>query len=206
MLTVIVVIFILSDVVFVIDRSGSIYYEDYYEAIDFVYNITKWLTIGSSTDQLQISVVTFSTYVTEEFSLQQYSDKTDLLNAIETLKSTSPNGQTNTHDALEFCSNTALTSGRGARPGVPQAIVILTDGVSTRTSETQRQAGILQNNGVEMYAIGIGSAVSSSSAELQAIASDPDSYYLNTVGTFSNLCLLVPELVPKLGKFYFCFY
>ncbi|CAC5357464.1 COL6A [Mytilus coruscus] len=191
---------IMSYVVFVLDRSGSIYYEDFYEAVDFLYNVTKWLTIGSSTDELQISVVTFSNSVTEEFDLNDYTSKTDLLDAIEAVKSRTPSGQTYTHDALDFCYSSTFTSGHGSRSGVPKAVVVLTDGISTETSETSTQASILQNAGIEVYAIGIGSVVTSSMTELESIASDPDSYYVNTVGTFSNLCLLVPELVVKLDS------
>ncbi|VDH98303.1 Hypothetical predicted protein [Mytilus galloprovincialis] len=187
-------------VVFVLDRSGSIYYEDFYEAVDFLYNVTKWLTIGTSTDELQISVITFSNTVTEEFDLNDYTSKTDLLDAIEAVKSRSPGGQTYTHDALDFCYSSSFTSGHGSRSGVPKAVVVLTDGISTETVETSTQASILQNAGIEVYAIGIGSVVTSSMTELESIASDPDSYYVNTVGTFSNLCLLVPELVVKLDS------
>jgi hypothetical protein len=184
----------------VLDRSGSIYYEDFYEAVDFVYNVTKWLNIGTSTDNLLVSIITFSNTIIEEFDLDDYTLKTDLLTAIEGVKSRTPNGRTYTHEALEYCYQTSFTTSHGSRNGVPKAVVVLTDGISTNTGQTQTQAAILQNAGIEVYAIGIGSVVQSSMSELQAIATDPDSEYVNTVGTFSNLCLLVPELVPKLGK------
>ena len=182
---------------FVLDRSGSVKQDDYEEAIDFVYNVTEWLTIGPS--NIQVSCVSYASNVREEFDLDDYSSKATLLSAIDDLKSTSTGGGTYTHSALDFVRDSSLTSGHGARTNVPKAVIVLTDGLSANQISTTARATELHNDGVEVYAIGIGNAASSTNTELSDIASDPDSYYLHQVNLFQYLCSVVPEIVPKLG-------
>ncbi|KAK3099908.1 hypothetical protein FSP39_011628 [Pinctada imbricata] len=76
----------------------------------------------------------------------------------------------------------------------------MTDGLSANTISTSARATDLHNDGVEVYAIGIGNAASSTNTELSDIASDPDSYYLHQVNLFQYLCSIVPEIVPKLDN------
>ncbi|XP_062611775.1 collagen alpha-1(XIV) chain-like [Saccostrea cucullata] len=188
----------LRDVVFVLDKSGSVQQDDFDEAVDFVYNVTKWLTIGPS--NIQVSAVTFSTYVQTKFDLNSYSTNTSLLDAISNLKSESTGGGTYTFSALDHVRTNVLTSSGGARAGVPKAVVVLTDGLSANSILTKERAAELHADNVEVYAIGIGNAAASTNTELSDIASDPDSEYLQTVDMFQYLCALVPELVPKLDN------
>ena len=189
---------IFVDVVFVLDKSGSVQQKDFEEAVDFVYNVTKWLTIGPS--NIQVAAVSYSTSVQTLFDLNAYSTNASLLDAILNLKSISTGGGTYTFDALNHVNTNILTSSGGARSGVPKAVVVLTDGLSANTLLTKARAAELHGNNVEVYAIGIGNAAASTNTELSDIASDPDSYYLHTVDMFQYLCALVPELVPKLGR------
>ena len=182
-----------------VDRSGSIAQTDYNAAIDFIYNVTTWLTIGST--DIYISIVTYSSSYTEEFDLNDYTNKQNLLSAIKTLKGTSTGGSTYTQTALNFVRTTSFTSAHGSRSGTSPVVVVMTDGVSnSMTSTVQSADDIRTQHSAEIFAVGIGSALSSTNAEIKGIASDPDSDYVHYVEGYIYLCNLIPSLVPKLGK------
>ncbi|KAK3100010.1 hypothetical protein FSP39_013438 [Pinctada imbricata] len=185
-----------------LDTSGSLSQNDFNEAVDFVYNVTKQLTIGPS--NILVSAVTFSTLVRNEFDLKDHVTESAILAAILNLKRIVPNGGTYTFDALRFVSSHSLTSSAGARSGVQKAVVVLTDGVSASAISTKYQAQKLHNDSVEVYSIGIGNVTLSTSQELADIASDPDSYYLYRVDQYQYLSAIVSDIVPKLGKHMQC--
>ena len=59
----------------------------------------------------------------------------------------------------------------GRRLGAQPVVIVLTDGQSTRPTQTIAEAEALRRTGAVVIAIGIGSGVKES--ELDAIASDP---------------------------------
>lgn len=188
-----------KDVVYVMDRSGSVKEADFDESVDFVYNVTDYLAIGTS--EMQVSIVIFSSSHTEEFDLNDFTTKADLLNAIKNLRGTRTTGKTYTYDAIDYVKDNSFTSAKGGRSGANRTVVILTDGLSNNFTRTVTAADELRAGlGAEVFAIGIGSTVSKSNDELKGIASDPDSYYVHYIDTFVYLCNLIPALVPKLDS------
>lgn len=170
---------------------------DVTDAIEFIYNVTTWLTIGDN--NTLISLVTFSDDVTEEFNLGNFPNKTDLLSAIESLSNMTSYGGTYTFDALEFVLTSSFNESSGGRSGAERAIVVLTDGASLNYLQTVTMADRTRSElGAEIFSIGIGSTQDVD--ELNAIASDPDSYYALSAQDFVYLCNLVPTLVIRLGK------
>ncbi|XP_062614032.1 collagen alpha-1(XIV) chain-like isoform X2 [Saccostrea cucullata] len=190
---------VFKDVVYIMDKSGSVKETDFDESVDFVYNVTEYLAIGSS--DMQVSIVVFSSSYTEEFDLNDHTTKSDLLNAIKNLRGTSTTGRTYTYDAIDYVREYSFTSAKGGRTGANRTVVILTDGLSNNGTRTITAAENLRTEvGAEVFAIGIGSTVSKSNEELKGIANDPDSYYVHYIDTFVYLCNLVPALVPKLDS------
>ncbi|XP_052673395.1 collagen alpha-1(XIV) chain-like [Crassostrea angulata] len=188
-----------KDVVYVMDRSGSVKEADFDESVDFVYNVTEYLAIGTS--EMQVSIVIFSSSHSEEFDLNDFTSKADLLNAIKNLRGTRTTGKTYTYDAIDYVKDNSFTSAKGGRSGANRTVVILTDGLSNNFTRTVTAADELRAGlGAEVFAIGIGSTVSKSNDELKGIASDPDSYYVHYIDTFVYLCNLIPALVPKLDS------
>lgn len=180
------------------DRSGSVKEADFDESVDFVYNVTEYLAIGTS--EMQVSIVIFSSSHSEEFDLNDFTTKADLLNAIKNLRGTRTTGKTYTYDAIDYVRENSFSSAKGGRSGANRTVVILTDGLSNNFTRTVTAADELRAGlGAEVFAIGIGSTVSKSNDELKGIASDPDSYYVHYIDTFVYLCNLIPALVPKLG-------
>ncbi|CAC5409024.1 COL14A [Mytilus coruscus] len=187
---------IYRDVVYVIDKSGSVTESNFNEAINFIYMVTEYLTIGN--DAIMVSIVTYSTTYSLEFALNTYSTNTSVLTAINGLIGTTTDGNTYTGEALRFVQTYILQTSNGARTGVDKVVVVLTDGASNGAIDPGTAADSLRTDGVEVFAVGIGT---SHLNELQDIANDPASYYVMYVSDFIFLCGLIPALVPKLGNY-----
>ncbi|XP_052078442.1 collagen alpha-1(XIV) chain-like isoform X2 [Mytilus californianus] len=186
---------LLKDVVYVIDKSGSVAESNFNEAINFIYMVTEYLTIGNNA--IMVSIVTYSTTYSLEFALDTYSTNTSVLTAINGLIGTTTDGNTHTGEALQYVQTYILQTSNGARTGVDKVVVVLTDGASNGAIDPGTAADSLRSDGVEVFAVGIGT---SHLNELQDIANDPASYYVMYVSDFIYLCGLIPALVPKLAK------
>jgi hypothetical protein len=77
------------------------------------------LPLCSTVHPAQVGLLTFDTNVHLQFWLNQFGDKTSLLNALHTIPYTS--GATYTQRALQFMRTDFFTSAHGARDGVPKA-------------------------------------------------------------------------------------
>ena len=184
---------------FLVDKSSSLSQNDFTQAVDFIYNVTKYIAVGPTTTQF--SVVTFSSDITERFDLNDYSTNATLLNAITDLKSITPSGSTYTYDALTFARTSSFDSSKGSRSNADKVVIVMTDGQSVNMQKTSTEAQLLKSNlNAKVFSIGIGSAVSSSNPELLDMSSDPNSYYAHHVTSYLTLCSLVPSVVPKIGE------
>ena len=90
---------------------------------------------------------------------------------------------TYTGDALRMAVDDVFTSSGGDRSGVPNVVVLLTDGQSNvNRASTAAEALRARNAGVRLIVIAMGQDVDN--AEINAVASDPDSsnvYVMNDV-------------------------
>lgn len=188
----------LADVVYIIDTSGSLNQTDLEYSLDFLYDVTNFLTIGSS--DIKISIVTFSNVSIVQHDFNSLSDKAAVLAALVNLKSITTAGGTKTYEALNDSNSLFTSASSGRRTGVNQTVVVLTDGKSDNLLSTRAAADTLQFQGIEVFAVGVGSEVVDDKTELYAIATDPDSYYQHDIENFIHLCNVVPTLALKLGK------
>lgn len=188
----------LADVVYIIDTSGSLNQTDLEYSLDFLYDVTNFLTIGSS--DIKISIVTFSNVSIVQHDFNSLSDKDAVLAALQNLKSIKTAGGTKTYEALNDSNSLFTSASSGRRTGVNQTVVVLTDGKSDNLLSTRAAADTLHFQGIEVFAVGVGSEVVDDKTELYVIASDPDSYYQHDIENFIHLCNVVPTLALKLGK------
>ena len=77
-------------------------------------------------------------------------------------------GKTNTGGALER-ARTKLFS--DARTGVPKIILVVTDGESTDTAKLKSEIALLKEQGVIMYAVGVGDAINQDELRLKILSS-----------------------------------
>lgn len=188
----------LADVVYIIDTSGSLNQTDLEYSVDFLYDVTNFLTIGSS--DIKISIVTFSNVSIVQHDFNSLSDKAAVLAALVNLKSITTAGGTKTYEALNDSNSLFTSASSGRRTGVNQTVVVLTDGKSDNLLSTRAAAETLHIQGIEVFSVGVGSEVVDDKTELYAIATDPDSYYQHDIENFIHLCNVVPTLALKLGK------
>ena len=65
-------------------------------------------------------------------------------------------GKTNTGGALERARTKLFAE---ARQGVPKIILVVTDGESTDSQKLQSEIALLKEQGVVMYAVGVGDQI-----------------------------------------------
>ncbi|KAJ7336037.1 hypothetical protein OS493_013412 [Desmophyllum pertusum] len=170
------------DLAFILDSSGSVGSYNFKKVKIFVKNIVDFFNIGSS--GTHVAVVTYSTYTKLEFNLKAYYTKTSIKNAVGNIKYRA--GWTYTADALDFVRTNIFTTSQGMRPdqGIPKVTVLLTDGYSNGRG-VSGPAKQLRKLGVNIFSIGVGHYVNP--AELNDIASDPDSTHVFRMNSFNDL-------------------
>ncbi len=86
-----------------------------------------------------------------------------------------------------------FSTGLGDRPAVPNLMIIITDGNDNAGNTLQHLADASAASGAEIFAVGVGSDVSTST--LDAIATDPDSDHVFFTHDFEGLLSLVDAIV-----------
>ncbi|XP_077159547.1 collagen alpha-4(VI) chain-like isoform X2 [Paroedura picta] len=169
-----------ADLVFLVDGSWSINQENFRTIQDFLYTLVNNFDIGE--DKVQIGLIQYSDQPRNEFFLNTYQRKEDILYNIQNLHY--KGGGTKTGESLQFMLDTQFNEMAGSRrsKGIPQIAVVITDGQAQ--DNICEPAEAVKNAGITLYAIGIKDAVLS---ELQEIASDPDERHVYSVEDFVAL-------------------
>uniref|UniRef100_A0ABM5GMN7 Collagen alpha-6(VI) chain n=1 Tax=Pogona vitticeps TaxID=103695 RepID=A0ABM5GMN7_9SAUR len=169
----------LLDIVFIIDGSGSIDPKEYDIMKDFMIALVKKSDVGH--DRVQFGAVKYSAEPETFFYLNDYGSKSAIIKAIQNDKSI---GETTyTAKALRH-SESLFSEEHGSRKykGVPQVLIVITDGDSHDASELDEVSRRLRANGIVIYAIGIERARPD---ELLTMAGSEDKYF--HVNTFEGL-------------------
>ena len=133
--------------------------------------------------KVRVGILIYSTEDYIQFHLNTYTDKIGVFNAIDQIPYRY--GSTNTADALQTMRSTMFTIVNGDRPGIQNICIVLTDGVSNINSRrTIPEAEATHNQGIHVYAIGIGLT---ETRELDGIASKPVDEYRFAVDDFNQL-------------------
>ncbi|XP_033733474.1 collagen alpha-1(XII) chain-like [Pecten maximus] len=155
-----------ADIVFVLDSSESEKQENFTKQINFVYNFAKRFEI--SPKNVQFSTVTFSSAVRNDFYLNTYHRRNEVLHAIQNLQYMGAG--TNTSLALKFVRQNSFLPANGGRQNATQIVIVITDGQSADPTSTAQEAAALKHAVDKVFAIGIGDKLDTN--ELSAIASD----------------------------------
>ncbi|XP_021097829.1 collagen alpha-6(VI) chain [Heterocephalus glaber] len=167
------------DVVFVIDSSGSIDYDEYNIMKDFMIGLVKKADVGKN--QVRFGALKYADDPEVLFYLNDLGTK---LEVISVLQGDQPmGGNTYTAEALAFADH-MFTEPQGSRlhRGVPQVLIVITDGESHDAEKLNVTAQALRDKGILVLAVGIAGA---NLVELLAMAGSSDKYYF--VETFGGL-------------------
>ncbi|GFR78033.1 collagen alpha-3(VI) chain [Elysia marginata] len=171
-----------ADIVFLIDSSGSVGFENFILIKHFMNHMVDTLNIGI--DNSRVGVVTYSDDSRTEVYLDDHFDKMELESGISGISY--EYGNTNTAAGIKMVRNRLFSGNRGDRLDVPNFLVILTDGLSNINSEsTLPEAELARKEGIHIITIGVG--ISSYDWELIAMASEPKATNVFEVKTFQDL-------------------
>jgi collagen type VI alpha len=168
------------DVSFVLDLSGSLE-EVYNIVIEFAKQTMFGLPVYSQ--GARVSVITYADNSTIMFPLDKYTTAVSLRNALSFSKA---GGTTNTQAAIKMAYNEVFTSAAGDRSGVPNIMIVCSDGQSNVNSQnTIPEANAAKQRGITVYSVGIGQDVYR--PEMEAIATAPISSHTVYVPTAADV-------------------
>lgn len=174
-----------TDLVFVVDESGSITAADFNRMKEFLRNLVTSVDVFSNGGT--ISLVAFGT--TGRIILRASNSQTTTLNAINAM--VQARGTT--------CTGCGMLLARTILDGQPRdhkkVMLVLTDGLSTATltPTVATEVGLSNAAGIERFVVGIGAGVSL--PELALIGSDPDAQHVFLASDFSALNVILNVLV-----------
>ncbi|XP_069502728.1 collagen alpha-6(VI) chain [Ambystoma mexicanum] len=168
-----------ADIVFVIDGSGSIQNHQYATMKEFMVSLVNRSDVGSN--KVQFGALRYSDDPKILFSLNKHTSKSEVIEVIQNDRHSG--GNTYTSKALRH-SEVLFSEKSGSRraSGVPQILIVITDGESHDNQELNSTAEHLRNSGILIYAIGIKPA---NPTELLAIAGSEEKVFF--VDNFDGL-------------------
>ncbi|KAH0627278.1 hypothetical protein JD844_002801 [Phrynosoma platyrhinos] len=173
------------DIIFVIDSSGSIGDYNYDIMKDFLIDIVNKSDVGK--DRVQFGAVKYSDHPQTLFYLNTHDNKEAI---IEVIKNDQLLGQTTyTAEALRH-SEDLFTVNHGSRKhrGVPQLLMVITDGDSHDKDKLDVVSTRIRNDGITIYAIGIKEAKRD---ELEIMAENKDNvFFVDTFDGLKNLSVI----------------
>lgn len=167
-----------SDIVIMLDASGSIGYNNFDVLKEFIVKLVEQLEVDNG--KVRVGMLTFSSTINLQFNLNKYTDRLGMFAAIKNTSYPS-SGQCNTAGALNYARTNMFTSAMGDRPDFANTIVIITDGASDNQNLTLQEATLTKNAKIRIVALGVGNWLNM--YEFQNMVSYP--YQENTV-TVSN--------------------
>lgn len=165
------------------------------ELKSFMQRMVENMNIGP--DKVRVALAQYSNTVNLEFPLNEYSDKTDVIRAIQRV-SAMGGVPVNTGAALNYLIRNILTSQAGSRmqDDVPQFIILLT--AEKSGDDVRRPALDLKTRGAVPFGIGFGNA---DITELRTISFVPDfAVLVSGVSELNTVQQLISERVTRLNR------
>ncbi|XP_051883598.1 von Willebrand factor A domain-containing protein 2, partial [Pristis pectinata] len=164
------------DLVFALDASSGVGKHNFDKVKDFMKTVIMQFEINR--DVTQVGLVIYGSSSRTIFGLDAFDSGTNLQKAI----SLAPylGGTASTGSALLHIYDDVMSIRQGARPGVNKVVVVLTDGASTDDAVVPAQT--LRNNGIIVFAAGIGDAQKESLLRIAGSAN-----YMITVPSYEDL-------------------
>ncbi|MEJ1270959.1 von Willebrand factor A domain containing 2 [Cricetulus griseus] len=141
------------DLVFLLDASASVGPENFARMQTFVRKCT--LRFDVNPDVTQVGLVVYGSQVQTAFGLDTHPTRPAVLRAMSQAPYLGGVGSAGT--ALLHIDDKVMTVQRGARPGVPKAVVMLTGGSGAEDAAVPAQK--LRNNGISVLVVSVGAVL-----------------------------------------------
>ena len=136
------------DVVFLLDSSGSLSFQNFLQLKELTKNIVNSLDVGPT--GTAVGAVRFSTDANVMFNLREHTTPSDVNQAIDNIAYV--RGTTNTHSALKL-ARSIFTPGNGDRLGNSNFIVLITDGSSDNNTAMLDEARTTLSEGIHIIVV-----------------------------------------------------
>ncbi|XP_006038789.1 integrin alpha-X [Alligator sinensis] len=186
-----------TDILFLIDGSGSVVSSDFLKMKDFVVQVMRRFR-GTET---QFAVMQFSSDFTTAFDFKEFRESSEV-HIEERVQRIVQKGYTTwTASAIRRAVQEVFVSKSGMRAGATKVLIVITDGM--KFQDTLHYADVIpeaDRAGIIRYAIGVGNAFFDENAqrELRMIASSPASDHIFQVDNFNALQGLQEKLKNKI--------
>ncbi|XP_051999192.1 uncharacterized protein col6a3 [Xyrauchen texanus] len=181
-----------ADLVLLIDGSESIGAANFPRIRDLAVQLIDGLAVGK--DTIRVALVLYGANPEIQFYLNSYDNKESILSAIQGL--TYPGGdEANLGAALEEVADSLLGSDAGGRAeeGVPQALVVISAGLSTDdVSQGKRSLKL-----ASVYTFGIAVGDSGATAQLEAVATDKS--FVLSAPDVSTVASMGDQILPYIN-------
>ncbi|XP_045147420.1 von Willebrand factor A domain-containing protein 2 [Echinops telfairi] len=138
------------DLVFMLDASASVGPENFAQMQSFVRSCVLHFDVNP--DVTQVGLVVYGSQVQTAFGLDIHPTQVAVLRAMSQAPYLGGTGSAGV--ALLYIHDTVMTIQRGARPGVPKAVVVVTGGRGAEDAAVPAQK--LRNNGISVLVVGVG--------------------------------------------------
>ncbi len=182
------------DLVLLVDTSSSIADNDpgNIERIsNFPINIVKAVDL----DDVHVAMVTFSTDVKVEFYLNTFSTEKDYVTAIK--RYTYEGGSTRTLAALRAVRDQVLIHEHGDRKGVPNAILLITDGDPTDFGPEIVNETAQMRDEVKIVIVSVVTTEPFDEENVKILASEPPEENFFEVTDYNALSARVEEIIRQ---------
>ncbi|KAF7649882.1 hypothetical protein LDENG_00134560 [Lucifuga dentata] len=178
-----------ADIVFLVDGSINLGKENFKEVMEFIINLID--LFYTERDNLQIGLAHYATDVIDDFYLNTYDNKDDIISAVGRAEYKGGR-RINTGAAIRHAQDVYFTKARGSRKdeGIPQILMLVTGGRSSDDSKTAALG--LKNSGVRVFAVGVGDIED----ELENLASESST--VARASTFQELSELNEQILETL--------
>ena len=189
-----------SDVVFVVDSSGSIG-EANFEGLKFLVNsLVEEMLIPNC--GFRIGVTTFSSGAVSRVNLNAYTENIQLVNAIYGLNYM--HGQTHTADGLRNVREQMFATSAGDREDVRNIAVLITDGnANIRAESVNKEARRAMDAGIHIVPVGITNTAGEGYLDSMASAGPSGAIYADSWFDISTGTLREKILAPIFDGGYF---
>ena len=142
------------DIIYLLDSSGSIGYNDYEIQKDFVKDLVRIFPIGPSASRA--AVVTYNDYPTVHVNFGDFDNTASFVEAIESINQTQ--GRTRIDRALVKTSEMF----ESARKDAQKVLIFLTDGAQAPDPDSlplDEASQLFRDQGVRVHALGVGNQI-----------------------------------------------
>lgn len=138
------------DLVFLLDASAAVGPEHFARVLSFVRGCVLQFDINP--DVTQVGLAVYGGHVLTAFGLPTHATRASVLRAVS--QAPYVGGAGSAGAALLHVHDRVMTIQRGARPGVPKAVVLITGGRAAEDATVPARR--LRNNGVSVLVVGVG--------------------------------------------------